>query len=118
MLPVDFEELEARARDPDPEPRAAALERLGDLFWRLGAFHEGERVDRELLGLRPGAREPRRRLADDLLMQDRPAEALEVAAVLWNEDPDYGDIHAIHQIASNRVRGTQAATEDTSGAEP
>ena len=120
MLPPDFEELEARQRDPDPGVRAAALDRLGELFWRVGAFREGERVDRELLELRPEAREPRRRLADDLLMLGRPTEALEVAVVLWDEDPDYGDIHAIHQIALNRVRGDEAAAPapDASGAEP
>ena len=28
-----------------------------------------------------------------------------MAEPLYREDPDYADIHAIHQIATNRVRG-------------
>ncbi|HZO09051.1 MAG TPA: hypothetical protein VFC77_06715 [Myxococcota bacterium] len=124
LIPPDFDALEAAARDPDPQRRAGALERLGDLFWRVGAFAEGERVDRELLALRPDAREARRRLADDLLMLGRPAESLAVSTPLWEQDPGYGDVHAIHQIAWNRVHGeaeadaTGAGRENANGAGP
>ena len=130
LLPADFEALEAARRDPAEPERAAALDRLGDLFWRIGAFGDGALVDRELLALRPEHREARRRLADDLLLLGRPAEALEVAEVLYGIDPDYADIHAIRQIASNLVRREAGAdpagarsenpngAEDANGAEP
>jgi hypothetical protein len=120
LLPADFEALEAVASDATAPGRAAALDRLGGLFWAIGAFADGERVDRELLALQPGHREARRRLADDLLLLGRPAEALVVAGPLYQDDPDYGDIHAIHQIASNLVERDAERTEPTNanGAEP
>jgi hypothetical protein len=103
MVPADFDALEAARREPDAERRAAALARLGDLFWRIGAFREGVEVERELLALRPGEREARRRLADDLLLLGRSPEAFEVADALYREDPEFGDIHAIRQIARNAI---------------
>ncbi len=124
LLPVDFEALEAVASDPGAPGRAAALDRLGELFWHVGAFTEGERTDRELLALQPGNREARRRLADDLLLLGRPAEALAAAEPLVRVDPDYADIRAIHQIASGRAAldapgdAGMAEPRNANGAEP
>ncbi len=109
LLPADWEALVAASRSPDASLRAAALDRLGELHWRIGAFGDGVRVDRELLELQPEHREARRRLADDLLLLGRPAEALDVVEPLYREDPDYADIHAIRQIAANRARGSDDA---------
>jgi hypothetical protein len=101
LLPEGYEALVAARSHADPERRAPALVRLGELYWRVGAFRDGVEVERELLALRPGDRDARRRLADDLLLLGRVAEAFEVADALWREDPEFGDVHAIRQIALN-----------------
>ena len=85
-----------------------ALQQLGWLYWQIGAFEDGVAVERKLLALRPEAKEPRRRLADGLLLLGRPAEALEVARELQQEDPGYADIALIAAFAEDRVNRSAA----------
>ena len=63
-------------------------------------------MDRELAGLRPEAKEVRRRLADGFLHVGRNADALRVAKRLYDEDPRYSDIQAIYSIARNRAKAS------------
>jgi hypothetical protein len=113
ILPEDYRALAAARRRPDPELRAAALERLGQLYWRIGAFREGVEVERELLALRPASRDARYRLADSLLLLGRPAEALEVAEALHREAPDHADVSVIRDLA--RARRRLSAPAGTTG---
>ena len=93
-----------------------SLDEAGRESWHLAIrnFHlsgEGALSGVEPLDavpLRPDLKEPRRRLADDLLLLGRPAEALEVARELQQEDPDYEDIALIAAMAdgNNAVRHT------------
>jgi len=103
LIPQHFEALQQRSESPDRNVRLTALQQLGWLYWQIGAFEDGVAVERKLLALWPEAKEPRRRLADDLLLLGRPAEALEVARALEGEDPDYEDIALIAAIANNRA---------------
>jgi hypothetical protein len=103
LIPEHFKALEERSQSSEPEVRLIALQQLGWLFWQIGAFEDGVAVERKLLALRPELKEPRRRLADGLLLLGRPAEALEVARELQEEDPDYADIGLIAAIAKNRA---------------
>jgi hypothetical protein len=118
LIPPDFEALEAAQDSPDPALRRAALERLGELFWRIGAFRDAIRVEHERLRLEPGAPEARRRLADALLLDGRPAEALEAIEPLYREHPDYADAHAIRQIAANLVASKGAGAPGSAESEP
>jgi hypothetical protein len=108
LIPEHFKELQERSESPDPDVRLTALQQLGWLYWQIGAFEDGVAVERKLLALWPEAREPRRRLADGLLLLGRPAEALEVARELQQEDPDYADIALIAAIAENRAKRSAA----------
>jgi hypothetical protein len=104
LIPEHFDALKARSENPDLDVRLRALQQLGWLYWQIGAFEDGVAVERKLLALRPEAKEPRRRLADGLLLLGRPAEALEVARALEQEDPDYADIALIAAIAESRAK--------------
>jgi tetratricopeptide (TPR) repeat protein len=104
LIPEHFKALREASESPDPDLRLAALERLGWLYWQIGAFRDGVAVERKLIALRPEAKEPRRRLADGLLLLGRFAEALEVARELQEEDPDYADIALIAAIAEKRAK--------------
>jgi tetratricopeptide (TPR) repeat protein len=103
LIPEHFKALQERSESPDPDVRLTALQQLGWLYWQIGAFEDGVAVERKLLALRPEAKEPRRRLADGLLLLGRPAEALEVARELQQEDPGYADIALIAAFAENRL---------------
>jgi uncharacterized membrane protein YdcZ (DUF606 family) len=104
LIPEQFEALEQRSQSPNPDVRLTALQQLGWLYWQIGAFEDGVAVERKLLALRPEAREPRRRLADGLLLLGRPAQALEVARELQQADPHYADIAQIAAIAEKRAK--------------
>jgi tetratricopeptide (TPR) repeat protein len=108
LIPEHFKALKERSESPDPDIRLTALQQLGWLYWQIGAFEDGVAVERKLLALRPEAKEPRRRLADGLLLLGRPAEALEVARELQQEDPGYADIALIAAFAENRVNSSAA----------
>jgi hypothetical protein len=103
LIPPDFDRLQAERQAADPERRALALDALGRLYWQLGDFADGVEVDAELARLRPEWREPRRRLADGLLQLGRADEALPVARALYEEDPGYGDVFTIYEIARHRA---------------
>jgi hypothetical protein len=80
VIPVQFAELEAAARDAmRPLRRDAALDRLASLYATLGLYERAIRADRHLLAVQPEAPRPRRRLAWSLLREGHAAEALEVA---------------------------------------
>ena len=108
LIPEHFDALRERSESPDPEVRLIALQQLGWLYWQIGAFEDGVAVERKLLALRPEMKEPRRRLADGLLLLGRPAEALEVARELQQEDPDYSGIALIAALAENRAKPQEA----------
>jgi tetratricopeptide (TPR) repeat protein len=103
LIPEHFEALQERSESSDPDVRLIALQQLGWLYWQIGAFEDGVAVERKLIALEPEAKEPRRRLADGLLLLGRPAEALEVARELRQEDPNYEDIALIAAIAESRL---------------
>ncbi len=110
VVPPDHERLLAERSSPNEALRRRALDELGRAYWQIGAFESQTELERELLELAPGSKEPRRRLADALLQLGRPAEALEVARTLHEEDPDYEDIALILAIARQRAQPRAAPT--------
>jgi tetratricopeptide (TPR) repeat protein len=96
---VNLERLEAARAGDDPAARRRALDRLGDLYWQIGNYPAQIAIDRELVALDPGAKEPRRRLAEALLQQGETRAALRVARSLYAEDPDYRDIAYLYAVA-------------------
>jgi hypothetical protein len=101
LLPPDYAELLRQRHSQDLALRRRALERLGELYWRIGNFHDEIPIDRELLVFEPEAREPRRRLADALLQSGRPLGAIAVARPLYEAEPNYEDIAYIYTVAMN-----------------
>jgi len=117
LVPPHFEELWAARKSVDPAIRVAALDELGQLFWRVGAFREAIAIDQVLLAQRPELPEPQRRMADALLQLGRPAEALAVADALRRSHPGYGDVDVIYQLAASRVEPLPGPPKQ-SGADP
>jgi tetratricopeptide (TPR) repeat protein len=83
---------DADATGPSREALAAQFERIKTLC-DAGAFAEGERLSRELLKTAPGHPRGVRTLAETLLWQGRPGEAIVLLAPLAKQYPNTGSVH-------------------------
>ena len=108
IVPANYFEVLEASQSPDTERRLGALTELGRVYWQIGAFEKQVAADSAVAALDPTAREARRRLADGLLHLRRPAEALEVAQALYDEDPRYRDIELIRALAEKRAHAGAA----------
>jgi hypothetical protein len=82
LRPGTLPRIERAARGRAPEPRRAALERLGTFYAALGVYPRVVDVETRRLAVEPDAIPPRRRLLWSLLHLDRTAEALAAADAL------------------------------------
>jgi len=103
LLPKNYESLVEQSQSDDRGARAEALERLGSLYWQIGAFDAATRTERRFQKLHPQDKASRWRMADALLQMNRPGEAHVIAAALLAEDPHYEDIKILERIARHRA---------------
>jgi hypothetical protein len=96
-------DLVRRASSSDPARRARALEVLARHAWRVGNFASQVELDRQLVALRPEARDPAFRLADALLALGRSRQALPVAQGLLRAFPRDDEVVRLAADARSRV---------------
>ena len=87
LIPPDFAERAAPRESPDLEERFRALDFLGTVYWQLGEYPAAVEANRAAVGLRPDAKEPRRRLAIAYVRQRRFGDAERAARELYDLDP-------------------------------
>jgi hypothetical protein len=95
LIPEAYAKWRTAAASRDPE----ALTRLGEVYAAVGAYAEGERIERELLAIRPGDRDATRRLVWDLLRQGRTEEATGVANAARTRAPTDPHLRLAGQVA-------------------
>jgi tetratricopeptide (TPR) repeat protein len=82
LVPVGFQQLQQAARSRDPTRRAAARQRLAELYAMLGLYERALEVDRRLLRANPRSLAAARRQLWSLLHLHRTTEAQEAAQQL------------------------------------
>ena len=108
---VDAERVIATALAPTPLPTEDPSIRLGlaDAAWARGAIGEAAAIYADLAPQLPNAVEAHQRLALALVMDGRPAEALEVAENAITADPFSADAWALRALALDRNSDFSAA---------
>lgn len=107
IVPPDYSRLVLARNSRDPNERARSLERLATLLYLLGAYDAQISLDRETLGLRPDAIEPRRRLVAALLRLGRDSEAAlvvsEIARLTANGPPTGELMRLLGEVEQLRI---------------
>ncbi len=90
------DEVRARVRHLD---NAACYEDLGDSHWRLRKYPEAEAAYRKALERDPASLDIRAKLAEFLVLQDRPAEAWPLIEEILRKQRDYHTDEILRQAA-------------------
>ena len=107
LLSRDHAVQVAALQSDDPGERLRAHRILGERLWRIGSYEWQVEIDSRVLGMRPDLRGPWLRVIDGLFHLGRTEQALDLARLLYEQDPEDPEVAALY----TRIEGSLSARE-------